>query len=203
MSLVIARLFLCTLSVACGYVYQIKLSQGRDPTGMAVVWSTNGTVSGNTQVIYGTTSTNLNLLGEGAEAKSYTFQSFTKTGKYLPLYTSPMIHQVRLNNLAPGTTYYYKCGDTVTGVLSALLSFTTLPAVGSAMDANGRLLTFGILADTSTNGVVEGTTYQGFMNLSVANIVANPAIGMVLLPGDLNYAGNKSIFLLRLSRNLF
>ena len=192
MTSIIALLFLCSLSVAYGTIgsfYQIKLSQGKDPTGMVVTWSTNGTVSGLTQVAYGTSKTSLSMLGEGGDGKSYTFQSFNKKGVYLPKYTSPLIHSVRLNNLAPGTTYYYRCGDTQSGVLSGVLSFTTLPAVGSAMDANGRLLTFAIMADTSTNGVVSGITYQGFMNLTMLNILANPAIGMVLLPGDLNYGG--------------
>ena len=187
---------LLAVSAVANAVFQIKLAQGMDPTSMVVTWSTNGTVSGNSQVIYGTVKTNLKMLAEGGDGKAYTFQSFDSgkankknTGAYFPRYTSPMIHSVRLNNLAAGTTYYYRCGDTVSADLSGIISFTTLPAVGSTLNANGLPLTFAILADTSTNGVVNGTKYQGFMNLTVANIIANPAVGMVLLPGDLNYAG--------------
>ena len=196
MSPAIAALLLCSLSVAYGFVYQIKLSQGLDPTSMVVTWSTNNTVSGNSQVIYGTTATSLNLMAEGGDGRSYSFQSFdnnkahTKTvGAYLPLYTSPLIHTVRLNNLAPGTKYYYKCGDTVSSDLSAMISFTTLPAVGSVIDAKGQPFTFAVMADTSFNGVVNGSTYLGFMNFTVANIMNSPSIGMVLLPGDMSYAG--------------
>ena len=191
----IATLLLCSLTAAFGHVYQIKLSQGLDPTSMVVTWSTNGTI-GNSQVIYGTTKTSLNLLGEGGDGKAYTYQSFdsgkvnkANAGAYFPRYTSPLIHSVRLNNLSPGTKYYYRCGDVASADLSAIISFTTLPAIGSVLDAQGRPLTFAILADTSCNGVVNGTTYYGFMNVTVANIMANAAIGMVLLPGDLGYAG--------------
>ena len=195
MSKAVAALLLSFLSLAVGHVYQIKLSQGLDPTSMVVTWSTNGTI-GNSQVIYGTTKTNLNLLGEGGDGKAYTYQSFdsgkmnkANAGAYFPRYTSPLIHTVRLNNLAPGTKYYYRCGDVASADLSAIISFTTLPAIGSALDAQGQPLTFAILADTSCNGIVNGTVYYGFMNVTVANIMANTAIGMVLLPGDLGYAG--------------
>lgn len=182
-----ASLLLCSLSAVYGTVSQIKLAQGVDPTSMVVTWSTD--VGKNSQVMYGTSQTSLTLIGTGVSGTSYNFQSFSKTGLYLSLYTSPLIHSATMSNLAPGTTYYYRCGDTVSGDLSSIISFTTLPALGSSMDAYGRPLTFAILADTSTNGVVAGTTYQGFMNRTVPNIMANPAIGMVLLPGDLNYAG--------------
>ena len=184
------------VSAVANAVFQIKLSQGMDPTSMVVTWSTNGTVSGNSQVVYGTVKTNLKMLAEGGDGKAYTYQSFAKkTGAYYPKYTSPMIHSVRLNNLAAGTTYYYRCGDTVSADLSGIISFTTLPAVGSALNANGLPLTFAILADASTNGVVNGTKYTGFMNLTMANILANTAVGMILLPGDLNYGGEEPIHL--------
>ena len=184
------------VSAVANAVFQIKLSQGMDPTSMVVTWSTNGTVSGNSQVVYGTVKTNLKMLAEGGDGKAYTYQSFAKkTGAYYPKYTSPMIHSVRLNNLAAGTTYYYRCGDTVSADLSGIISFTTLPAVGSTLNANGLPLTFAILADASTNGVVNGTKYTGFMNLTMANILANTAVGMILLPGDLNYGGEEPIHL--------
>jgi hypothetical protein len=76
------------------------------------------------------------------------------------MYTSPLIHSVRLNNLVPGTTYYYQCGDIVANDLSTIISFTTLPAVGSLLDANGKLLTFAVMADTSVDAVINGTTYR-------------------------------------------
>jgi phosphodiesterase/alkaline phosphatase D-like protein len=72
------------------------------------------------------------------------------------LYKSPIIHKAVLNNLLPGTKYYYQCGDITNNDLSAVISFTTLPAVGSARDADGQLLTFAIMADTSTTGVING-----------------------------------------------
>lgn len=146
------------------------------------------------------------MKAEGSAGKAYTYQSFDigrvnkkNTGAFLPKYTSPNIHIVRLNNLLPGTTYYYRCGDTVSSDLSNTISFTTLPALGTALNAQGVPLTFAIMADTSTNGVVNNTAYLGFMNFTVANIIANPKIGMVLLPGDLNYAGEYHFLLYQIA----
>ena len=196
MSTSLVVLLLCAISIATGNVYQIKLAQGSDPTSMVVTWSTNGTTSGNSQVIYGTVKTSLKMLAEGGDGKSYTYQSFdaglytqVTQGAYYPKYTSPLIHSVRLNNLVPGTTYYYRCGDVVSSDLSRIISFTTQPAVGSVLNEKGLPLTFAVLADTSTNGVVNGTKFKGFMNETTKNIIANTAVGMVLLPGDLSYAG--------------
>ena len=196
MLLLAALSLACVIAAVSGRVYQIKLAQGSDPTSMSIVWSTNGTSSSNSQVIYGTIKTSLTTTSQGDAGKSYTYQSFdigktniAATGAFFPKYTSPLIHTVRLNNLAPGTTYYYRCGDVASSDLSPIISFTTLPAVGSALDSKGNPMTFAMLADTSTNGVVNGTKYVGFMNMTVANILSNPLIGMVLLAGDLGYAG--------------
>ena len=188
MSTSLATLLLCALSFATAEVFQIKLAQGLDPTSMVVTWSTNGTSSGNSQVIYGTEKTSLTTVAEGSYGKSYTFQSFdagkyvpANAGSFFPKYTSPLIHSVDLNNLVPGTTYYYRCGDVVSSDLSGIISFTTLPAVGSALNAKGLLLTFAVLADTSTNGVVNGSLYSGFMNLTSVNILTNTAVGIEVL----------------------
>ena len=196
MSTSLAVLLLCAITAVTAKVYQIKLSQGSDPTSMVVTWSTNGTSTYNSHVIYGTAKTSLRMLAEGGDGKSYTYQSYdagqyirANGGSYLPKYTSPLIHSVRLNNLVPGTTYYYRCGDIVCSDLSGVISFTTLPAVGSALNAKGLPLTFAVLADTSTNGFVNGSLFTGFMNETSLNIRTNPAVGMVLLPGDLSYAG--------------
>ena len=192
MTTYLACLLLCAISFATATVFQIKLAQGSDPTSMVVTWSTNGTVAGNSHVQYGTVKTSLKMLAEGSDGKSYTFQSIdikNNPGAFFPKYTSPLIHSVRLNNLVPGTTYYYRCGDVVSSDLSGVISFTTLPAVGSALNAKGLPLTFAVLADTSTNGVINGTAYRGFMNQTSLNIMTNTAVGMILLPGDLSYAG--------------
>ena len=192
----IGVLLLSGLCVANAIVSQIKLAQGIDPTSMSITWSTDIASSGNSHVIYGTSKSSLSMFAEGSEGKAYTYQSFDSgkankknLGVFFPKYTSPNIHSVRLNNLVPGTTYYYRCGDTYSSDLSSIISFTTLPAVGSLLNAYGVPLTFAVMADTSLNGVVNGTKYVGFMNLTVANIVANPKIGIVFLPGDLGYAG--------------
>lgn len=196
MSAAISILLLCSLFGANALVSQIKLAQGMDPTSMSITWSTDIASSGNSHVIYGTTKTSLTMFAEGNEGKGYTYQSFdigkvhkSNAGAFFPKYTSPNIHSVRLNNLVPGTKYYYRCGDTYSSDLSSIISFTTLPAVGSLLNAYGVPLTFAVMADTSLTGVVNGTQYVGFMNLTVANIVANPKIGIVFLPGDLGYAG--------------
>ena len=197
-------LLLCLVGAASGaaaieHVWQIKLAQGPDPTSMNVTWSTDGTVSGNSHVIYGTDSGSLSTMVVGGPGKVYTYQSFaSKTGVYLAPYTSPFIHTVSLTNLAPGTQYFYQCGDTVSATLSAVISFTTLPALGAALTPAGQPFTIAVMADTSFNGVVGTTSYNGvvgstsylgFMNLTVANIVATPLVGMTLLPGDMSYAG--------------
>lgn len=185
----------CAAATVSGKVFQIKLAQGADPTSMSIVWSSNGTSISNSQVLYGTVKTALTVMAEGDQGMSYTYQSFDierknkAVGAFFPKYTSPLIHTVRLNNLSPGTTYYYRCGDIASSDLSPIISFTTLPAVGSVLNSKGNPMTFAMLADTSTNGVVNGTKYVGFMNLTVANIISNPLIGMVLLAGDLGYAG--------------
>ena len=199
-SLLVATLVTCCLCAVSGVVSQIKLAQGMDPTSMSITWSTDRASSVKSNVIYGTSKTSLSMRAEGSDGKAYTYQSFDigrfnkkNTGAFFPKYTSPNIHTVLLNNLTPGTTYYYRCGDTVSSDLSSIISFTTLPAVGTALNANGVPLTFAIMSDTSTNGVVNNTAYLGFMNLTVANIIANSEIGMVLLPGDLNYAGEQTV----------
>jgi hypothetical protein len=133
--------------------------------------------TGNTQIRYGTSPSSLNLLAQAGPGAAYTYQSFQAkarkavaanitfgikaisaipAGALLPLYKSPIIHKAVLNNLLPGTKYYYQCGDITNNDLSAVISFTTLPAVGSARDADGQLLTFAIMADTSTTGVING-----------------------------------------------
>ena len=211
MSTSLAVLLLCAITAVTAKVYQIKLSQGSDPTSMVVTWSTNGTSTYNSHVIYGTVKTSLRMLAEGGDGKSYTYQSYdagqyirANGGSYLPKYTSPLIHSVRLNNLVPGTTYYYRCGDMVCSDLSRVISFTTLPAVGSALNAKGLPLTFAVLADTSTNGFVNGSLFTGFMNETSLNIRTNPAVGMVLLPGDMSYAGKSYLSLhqgIRISLN--
>jgi hypothetical protein len=76
MSTSLATLPLCALSVATATVFQIKLAQGLDPTSMVVTWSTNGTSSGSSQVMYGTVMTSLTMVAEGSDGKLYTFQSF-------------------------------------------------------------------------------------------------------------------------------
>jgi hypothetical protein len=47
------------------------------------------------------------------------------------LYTSPFIYHFVLAALAPSTRYYYQCGA-ASGSSSAVLSFTTAPAVGAS-----------------------------------------------------------------------
>jgi hypothetical protein len=122
----------------------------------------------------------LNLLASGSPGVAYTYQSFQAknrkavagnatrgipaipaipAGSLLPLYKSPLIHKAVLNNLLPGTQYYYQCGDIINKDLSKVISFTTLPAVGSARDSKGELLTFAIMADTSTTGIINGKIY--------------------------------------------
>jgi hypothetical protein len=80
--------------------------------------------------------------------------------------------------LAPSTRYYYQCGAT-TGSASAVLSFTTTPAVGASTPLVVGLI--GDLGQTSDSAV------------TVQHMMADPTIQLSLLIGDLSYAdaGNK------------
>ena len=93
-------------------------------------------------------------------------------------YTSPFIYHFVMAALAPSTRYYYQCGAT-TGSASAVLSFTTTPAVGASTPLVVGLI--GDLGQTSDSAV------------TVQHMMADPTIQLSLLIGDLSYAdaGNK------------
>ncbi len=65
-------------------------------------------------------------------------------------YTSPFIYHFVMAALAPSTRYYYQCGAT-TGSASAVLSFTTAPAVGASTPLVVGLI--GDLGQTSDSAV--------------------------------------------------
>jgi hypothetical protein len=62
----ILSLAVCTFGVVSAMINQIKLSQGMEPDSMVITWS-SGAVSENSQVQYGTSSTNLEMLAEGGD----------------------------------------------------------------------------------------------------------------------------------------
>lgn len=146
-----------------GYsVSQIHINQGKDPTQMIVSWITTS-FSSASQVTYGTLSSSLSSVATG-NYTSYTAGS----------YKSGAIHHVTITGLKPDTTYFYQCGDTSANQLSGILSFKTLPAVGSK-----ATFSLGIIGDLG-NTVDSQTT--------VNHILSNGDINMVLHAGDLSYA---------------
>jgi hypothetical protein len=69
------------------------------------------------------------------------------------VYQSPQFHYVPLAGLLPGTRYFYQCGDFTlsTPDVSAVTSFITSPAVGSATDNYGNYQIFGVYMDSGVN----------------------------------------------------
>ena len=166
--LVVVLVLLILSSASCqsqydGYdVSQIHINQGNDPTEMIVSWVTSS-FSSLSQVSYGTSQSALSKIASG-DYTSYTAGS----------YKSGAIHHVKITGLAPDTTYYYQCGDVTNKQTSGILSFKTLPAVGST-----KSFSVGVIGDLG-NTVDSQTT--------VEHILSNNALSMVLHAGDLSYA---------------
>jgi len=146
-----------------GYdVSQIHINQGTNPSEMIISWVTTN-FNSLSQVLYGISETSLTELVNG----NYT--SYTAGN-----YKSGAIHHVKLISLKPLTQYYYKCGDINNQQTSGILSFKTLPAVGSFTS-----FSMGILGDLG-NTIDSQTTVQ--------HILSNNEINMILHAGDLSYA---------------
>jgi Purple acid Phosphatase, N-terminal domain len=91
-------------------------------------------------------------------------------------YTSGIIHHVELQGLAPGTRYFYSCGDPGSAAhWSPELNFTTLPRVGA--DAFPlRLGVIGDLGQTANSSCewIDRTRPRRLRAVSLATSVRRP-----------------------------
>lgn len=82
-------------------------------------------------VMYGTASGSYTTNTTSTLITSYTqVYNFSNANPILN-YSSPLFHHVTLQDLAPMTQYFYKCGDPKLG-MSQEFNFTTPPAVGNS-----------------------------------------------------------------------
>ncbi|KAM7462089.1 hypothetical protein LguiA_030210 [Lonicera macranthoides] len=89
-------------------------------------------------------------------------------------YTSGIIHHVRIDDLEPGTRYYYKCGDSSLPAMSEEHLFETLP-VPSPTNYPARIAVVGDL------GLTHNST------TTIDHLIQNDP-SMILFVGDLSYA---------------
>ncbi|CAL9135923.1 unnamed protein product [Musa acuminata var. zebrina] len=89
-------------------------------------------------------------------------------------YTSGIIHHVLLDDLRPGTKYYYQCGDPSIPAMSAVHVFRTMPASGPKRYPK-RIAVIGDL----------GLTYN---STSTVDHMASNKPDLILLVGDVTYA---------------
>jgi hypothetical protein len=148
---------------------------------------------------------------------TYSFQPYncdTGVTAGYNVYHSPQFHYVKLSGLLPGTRYYYQCGDFTlsTPDVSAVTSFISAPAVGSATDNYGNYQIFAVYQDTGVNAwastALPNTVFSatqlalnnnqygfssdhGNLIQHILNNKASP-VTSVLMSGDLSYAdGNQ------------
>nr|XP_009385494.1 PREDICTED: purple acid phosphatase 15 [Musa acuminata subsp. malaccensis] len=89
-------------------------------------------------------------------------------------YTSGIIHHVLLDDLRPGTKYYYQCGDPSIPAMSAVHVFRTMPASGP----NRYPKRIAVIGDL-------GLTYN---STSTVDHMASNKPDLILLVGDVTYA---------------
>lgn len=157
------------------------------PTNVTVSWATGeGIVTASpvsayaaeeagptSMVSYGTSSGNYTHNTTSTLITSYTqTYNFSNANPVLN-YSSPLFHHVTIQNLAPNTLYYYKCGDPTLG-MSQELNFTSPPAVGST----SYPFALGVVADT---GLTPNTT------VTIQHLTdAKPQVWTLI--GDFSYA---------------
>jgi len=153
------------------FVSQVHLSQGKTSTSMTVQWATAATAASDLLVSSSDDGKDtVHIVGSSTSYK------FNYPG--YPAYSSPVLHTAEVTGLNPGSTYYYQCGDASAGRLSGMLSFTTLPAPGDGSTP----LSFGVLGDL-------GMTNDSMATM--AHMMLNPDLKMILHAGDLSYANCK------------
>ncbi|KAI3440812.1 Purple acid phosphatase [Psidium guajava] len=168
-------------NVTSSFPEQISLALSTDPSSMWVSWITGDSQIGKnvtpldpssvaSEVWYGTESGKYASRQDGRSAvysQLYPFEGLLN-------YTSGIIHHVRLEGLEPGTTYYFKCGDSSFPAVSDEYSFKTMPS-SSPNAYPSRIAVIGDLGLTSNSST------------TIDHVIQNdPAL--VLMVGDLTYA---------------
>jgi len=124
-------------------------------------------------VSYGTSSGNYTTNTTSTIITSYTQTYNFSNANPILNYSSPLFHHVTIQNLAPNTLYYYKCGDPILG-MSQELNFTSPPALGST----SYPFVLGVVADT---GLTPNTT------VTIQHLTdAKPQVWTLI--GDFSYA---------------
>lgn len=124
-------------------------------------------------VWYGTSSGNYTTNTTSTLITSYTQTYNFSNANPILNYSSPLFHHVTIQNLAPSTLYYYKCGDPTLG-MSQELNFTSPPAVGPTTYP----FVLGVVADT---GLTPNTT------VTIQHLTdAKPQVWTLI--GDFTYA---------------
>jgi len=117
------------------------------------------------QVMYGTSPTNISMSATGAAA-AYSFEGYTSGG----------IHFATITGLNDTTNYYYQVGGP--GQWSRTYYFTTAPPVGK------QNLMFGLMGDVGADSFSE-QTINGLIQIR-----STSGLDAILHVGDLSYANN-------------
>ena len=137
--LALAALCVPAASAGACAVDQVRLALAATPESMTVVWAT-GNVSTppgySGVVIYGTSPTSLTSTSAPGDSRNYTID---KQG-------SPFLHMAQVTGLTPSSRYYYQivaAAGSPACAPSAVLNFTSAPAVGDARAYPIRVASYG------------------------------------------------------------
>ncbi|KAK6914223.1 Calcineurin-like phosphoesterase domain, ApaH type [Dillenia turbinata] len=166
--------------VATNFPEQISLALST-PDAMWVSWVTGDAQIG-TNIIELDPSTVGSEVWYGKESGNYSNKQTGVSTVYSQLYpfegllnyTSGIIHHVRIDDLEPGTKYYYKCGDSSIRAMSDELVFETLSLPGP----NSYPHRIGVIGDL---GLTSNTT------TTIDHLIKNDP-SLILMIGDLTYA---------------
>lgn len=158
-------------------------------TSLYVMWATGAAATGTgyltpnnpfavaSMVKYGTVATNLSSTATGsAETYTYNFnETYAFQGNNTVNYTSPVLHTVVVQGLAPATTYFYEVGDGQN--MSAVYNVTTPNALGVYPQRIIAIADWGLSSNS--------TTTLTHILTSVANVSGKAVVQYI---GDFCYA---------------
>eukprot|EP00656_Telonema_subtile_P033998 TRINITY_DN38140_c0_g1_i3.p1 TRINITY_DN38140_c0_g1~~TRINITY_DN38140_c0_g1_i3.p1 ORF type:complete len:420 (+),score=80.86 TRINITY_DN38140_c0_g1_i3:117-1376(+) len=165
--LILVASLLCVVSRSEITPTQIHLAIGKNSQSMTVSWSTSS--QADSLVEYGT-SANLGRSAIG-NSSTYTTTTVPRDGSAFVKYTSPFLHHVKLEELTPSTTFYYRVGSD--DAMSPVLQFHTASAPGD--DQPMVMLAVGDLGQTVDS------------NSTVRHMLQQEA-AVLLHAGDMSYA---------------
>ncbi len=133
---------------------------------MTISWVTENEAK--SDIRFGFDANNLQYSASGYSS-SYKFD-YPQFG----VYESGVLHHAFIKNIKAGTTYFYQCGDFSISQTSGVETFKTLPKVGDT-----KPFTFAVVGDLGQTTDSAST---------IAHIVGNKDLQMILHAGDLSYA---------------